>query len=77
MTTFLGNSLTWWTGILGGVFFLLLIITTIVKQFNWKWFMRWQVVVTPLHHWFGWLAFGLLALHSLLAVLSSNFHVFF
>lgn len=77
MTTFFGNGLVWWTGILGGVFFFLLMITAIIKQFNWKWFMRWQIGSTPLHHWFGWICLGFLALHSLLAILQSNFHVSF
>jgi hypothetical protein len=77
MTTFLGNDLAWWTGMAGGFFFLLLGITAIVKQYNWKIFMRWQIPLTPLHHWFGWLATGFLSIHVLLAVLQFNFHVYF
>jgi hypothetical protein len=77
MTLFFGNDLTWWTGILGGVFFFLLIITALVKQYNWKIFMRWQIPLTPLHHWFGWIALGFLAIHVLLAILQFNFHVYF
>lgn len=76
-TTFLGNDLVWWTGIIGGVLFLLLIITALVKQYNYNIFMKWQIPLTPLHHWFGWLAFGTLFIHFLLAILQFNFHVFF
>ena len=77
MTLILGNDLTWWTGILGGVFALLLLITAIVKQYNWKIFMKWQIPFTPLHHWFGWIAVGFLSIHFLLAILEFNFHVYF
>jgi hypothetical protein len=77
MTIFLGHGLVWWTGMLGGFFFLLLIITALVKQFNYNIFMGWQIPLTPLHHWFGWLAFGLLFVHFLLALFSSVFMVFF
>ncbi len=76
-TTFLGNDLVWWTGVIGGVFFLLLVITAVIKQFNWKIFMKYQVKLTPHHHWFAWLAFGILTIHSLLAILQFNFNVYF
>ena len=76
-TTFLGNDLVWWTGILGGVFFVLLVITAAVKQYNFNIFMKWQVRLTSLHHWFGWLSVGFLLLHFLLAIFQFNFHVFF
>lgn len=76
-TIILGNDLVWWTGMLGGFFFLVLIITALVKQYNWKIFMRLQISLTPLHHWAGWLALGSLSIHVLLAVLQFNFHVFF
>ena len=77
MTIIFGNDLTWWTGMIGGGFAFLLLLTSVVKQYNWKIFMRWQIPLTPLHHWFGWIAFGCLALHVLLAVLQFNFDVFF
>ncbi len=77
MTTILGNDLVWWTGILGGFFSLLLLVTAIVKQYNWKIFLRWQIPLTPLHHWFGWIAVGFLAIHFLLAIFQFNFHVYF
>lgn len=35
---FLGNDMVWWTGIVGGVFFLLLIITALIKQCNYPYF---------------------------------------
>ena len=76
-TTFLGNDLVWWTGILGGVFFVLLVITAAVKQYNFNIFMKWQVRLTSLHHWFGWLTVGFLLLHFLLAIFQFNLHVFF
>jgi hypothetical protein len=77
MTLILGNDLVWWAGVIGGFFFLLLITTALVKQFNWKIFMKWQVPLTPLHHWFGWLTLGFLSIHFLMALLQFNFHVFF
>lgn len=77
MTLILGNDLVWWSGMISGIFFVLIVITAIVKQFNWKVFMRWQIPFTPLHHWFGWIATGSLAIHVLLAVLQFNFHVSF
>ena len=77
MTTILGNDVVWWTGMLGGLFSVLLLFTAVVKQFNWKIFMRWQVPLTGYHHWFGWLAVGFLCIHALLAVFQFNFHVLF
>jgi len=77
VTFILGNDLVWWTGMLSGLFFFLLIITTLVKQYNWKPFMKWQIPLTPLHHWFGWLSLGFIMIHVLLAVLQFNFHVYF
>lgn len=77
MTLIFGNDLVWWTGMIAGVFFGLLIVTAIVKQYNWKMFMKYQIPLTPLHHWFGWIATGLLAIHVLLAVFQFNFHVSF
>ncbi len=77
MIRFLGQDITWWTGTLGGAFLLLLIGTSLVKQFNWKIFMRWQIKLTVWHHWFGWLTFGFLAIHMLLAYLQFNFGVVF
>ena len=77
MTTILGFSITWWTGVLGGAFCVLLLLTAVIKQYNWKMFMRWQIPMTPLHHWFGWIAAGFLAIHALLAILQSSFHVYF
>ena len=77
MTIILGNDLVWWTGILSGVFFFLLMITVVVKQYNWKMFMKWQIPFTPLHHWFGWLACGMLMIHFILAIFQFNFHVSF
>jgi hypothetical protein len=47
MTLILGNDLVWWTGVLGGFFFLLLIVTALVKQFNWKIFMRSDSAYSP------------------------------
>lgn len=76
-TLIFGNDLVWWTGIIGGAFFFLLIITAFVKQYNWKPFMRWQIKLSPLHHWFGWLCLGILSIHALLAILQFNFSVFF
>ncbi len=77
MTLILGNDLVWWTGMISGLFFGLLMITVVVKQYNWKIFMKYQVPLTPLHHWFGWIACGGLAIHVLLAILQFNFHVYF
>ena len=77
MTHILGNDLVWWTGMLSGLFFLLLLVTALVKQYNWKIFMRWQVPLTPLHHWFGWIAVGCIVIHVILAVLAFNFNVYF
>lgn len=62
---------------LGGVFLVLLIVTSIVKQFNWKIWMRYQIKLTVWHHWLGWLTAGLLAIHALLAILQFNFGVVF
>ncbi|MBI3634089.1 MAG: hypothetical protein HY228_00540 [Candidatus Yonathbacteria bacterium] len=76
-TTFLSNDLVWWTGMIGGFFFLSLCITALIKQFNYRAFMKWQIPFTPLHHWFGWLALGFLFIHVLLAVFQFNFNVFF
>ena len=58
-TLIFGNDLVWWTGVIGGIFFLLLIITALVKQYNYNIFMKWQIPLTPLHHWFGWITLGL------------------
>ncbi len=77
MTTFLGNDITWWTGMIGGFFFLVLVGTALIKQYNWKPFMRWQIRSTRLHHWMGWVALGFLAIHVLLAVFQFNFNVYF
>jgi hypothetical protein len=77
MTRILGNDLTWWTGVAGGVFMLLLLVTALVKQYNWRIFMPLQIALTPYHHWFGWLAAGFLAIHSLLAILQFSFNVTF
>ncbi len=77
MTILFGNDLVWWTGMAGGLFSFLLLGTAIVKQYNWNIFMRWQIPLTPLHHWFGWLAVGFLSIHVLLAVFQFNFHVSF
>jgi len=76
-TIILGNDLAWWVGILGGICFLVLIFTAFVKQYNWKIFMKWQVPLTPVHHWSGWLTLGFLFVHFLLTILQFNFHVFF
>ena len=77
MTTFLHHGLVWWTGMVGGFFFLILIITALTKQYNYNLFQHFQVPFTPLHHWFGWLCFGTLLVHFLLALFSSVFFVFF
>lgn len=77
MTRILGNDLTWWTGVAGGAFLLLLLLTALVKQYNWRIFMPFQITLTPYHHWFGWLAVGFLAIHALLAILQFNFNVTF
>ena len=77
MTYILGNDLVWWTGVLSGVVFLALLTTGVVKQYNWKIFMRWQVKLTPLHHWLGWILVGMLSIHVTLAVLAFNFNVHF
>ncbi len=77
MTTILGNDLTWWTGVIGGVFFLLLALTALVKQFNIRGFIHLQIPLTPYHYWFGWLSVGFLAIHMLLAFLQFNFGVTF
>ena len=77
MTRILGNDLVWWTGILAGSVFVLLLCTAAIKQYNFKWFMRWQVKATPLHHWLGWILMGLISVHVLLAILAFNFNVFF
>lgn len=77
MIRIFGQDLTWWTGMLGGLFMVLLIITSIVKQFNWKVFMPYQIKLTVWHHWFGWLMFGFLAIHMLLAIFQFNFGVVF
>lgn len=72
-----GHGLVWWTGMVGGFFFLLLIITALTKQYNYNVFTKVQVPLTPYHHWFGWLCFGILLVHFLLALFSSVFFVFF
>ena len=72
-----GHGLVWWTGMAGGVFFLLLIITALTKQYNYNLFTKFQVPFTSYHHWFGWLCFGILLVHFLLALFSSVFFVFF
>lgn len=77
MTTFLQHGLVWWTGMVGGFFFLFLIITAWVKQYNYNLFMKFQVPFTSYHHWFGWLCFGILLVHFILALFSSVFFVFF
>ena len=77
MTTYLGHGLVWWTGMTGGFFFLLLIITALIKQYNYNLFMRMQIPLTPLHHWFGWLCFGILLIHFIFSLFSSVFSVFF
>lgn len=77
MTLFMGHGLVWWTGMVGGFFFLLLVITALVKQYNNNLFIKFQIPVTPLHHWFGWLCFGILLIHFILALFSSVFYVFF
>lgn len=61
----------WW------VLFLLLIITALTKQYNYNIFTKFQIPLTPFHHWFGWLCFGILLVHFLLALFSSVFFVFF
>ena len=76
-TLIFGNDLVWWTGVIGGIFFLLLIITALVKQYNYNIFMKWQIPLTPLHHWFGWITLGFLTTHFILAIFQFNFHVFF
>lgn len=77
LTIIFGHGLVWWTGMIGGFFFLLLGITALVKQYNYNIFIRWQIPFTPLHHWFGWLSVGFLFIHFLLALFSSVFGVFF
>ncbi|MBI5798573.1 MAG: hypothetical protein HZB10_01410 [Candidatus Yonathbacteria bacterium] len=77
MTILAGHGLVWWTGIVGGFFFLLLIISALVKQYNYNIFMKLQIPLTPLHHWFGWLCLGILGIHFILALFSSVFYVFF
>ncbi|MBI5401083.1 MAG: hypothetical protein HZB12_03135 [Candidatus Yonathbacteria bacterium] len=77
MTTFFQHGLVWWTGMVGGFFFLLLIITAWIKQYNYNLFMKFQIPFTSYHHWFGWLAFGIILLHFILALFSSVFFVFF
>ncbi|OIP66556.1 MAG: hypothetical protein COV32_00560 [Candidatus Yonathbacteria bacterium CG10_big_fil_rev_8_21_14_0_10_43_136] len=77
MTIFMGHGLVWWTGMVGGFFFLLLIITALTKQYNYNIFTKFQIPLTPFHHWFGWLCFGILLVHFLLALFSSVFFVFF
>lgn len=77
MTIFMGHGLVWWTGMVGGFFFLLLIITALTKQYNYNIFTKVQVPLTPFHHWFGWLCFGIFLVHFLLALFSSVFFVFF
>lgn len=77
MTTYLGFGLVWWTGMIGGFLFLMLILTGLIKQYNYNLFIRWQIPLTPLHHWFGWLGFGFLFIHFLLALFSSVWAVFF
>lgn len=77
ITTLLGHGLVWWTGMVGGALFLLLVGTAWVKQYNYNLFTRLQIPLTPYHHWFGWLAFGVLLVHFLLALFSSVFGVFF
>jgi len=77
MTTFFGFGLVWWTGIIGGFIFLLLVGTAWIKQYNYNLFMKFQVAFTPFHHWFGWLAFGMLLVHFILALFSSVFYVYF
>jgi len=77
MTTFLGQDLVWWTGMLGGFFSVLLVVSALVKQYNSKFFIKWQIPLTPIHHWCGWLAVGFLTIHFLLAVFVFNFHVTF
>lgn len=77
LTLIFGHGLVWWTGMMGGFFFLLLGITAWIKQYNYNIFIRWQVPFTPLHHWFGWLSVGFLVIHFILALFSSVFAVFF
>ncbi|MFA5997690.1 MAG: hypothetical protein WC791_04385 [Candidatus Paceibacterota bacterium] len=77
MTIIWSHGLVWWTGMIGGFIFLLLIFTAWVKQYNFNIFMRLQIPLTPFHHWFGWLAFGFLLIHFILALFSSVFYVFF
>lgn len=77
MTIIWGHGLVWWTGMIGGFFFLLLVGTGWIKQYNYNLFMRLQIPLTPLHHWFGWLGFGFLLIHFILALFSSVFYVFF
>lgn len=77
ITIILDHGLVWWTGMIGGFFFLLLATTALVKQYNYNIFMRLQVPLTSLHHWFGWLSVGFLFIHFLLALFSSVFNVFF
>ncbi len=77
MTILAGHGLVWWTGMVGGGFFLLLIITAWVKQYNYNVFMKFQIPLTPLHHWFGWLSLGILGIHFIFALFSSVFYVFF
>jgi len=72
---FLGNDIVWWTGILSGFFFLLLLCTAIIKQFNVKGWIKYQIPSTKLHHWFGWLCAGFLLIHFILAILAFNFGI--
>ncbi len=71
-----GQDLVYWTGMIGGVLFLILIISAIIKKFNLKIWKNHQIMATKYHHWLGWITLAILLIHTILAIIQFNFHIF-
>ena len=72
-----GQDIVYWTGMIGGCAFMVVIVSALIKQYNASIWIKYQIPMTKLHHIFGWSSVALLIIHTILAILQFNFHIFF